>query len=110
MATGPSCHLVWFVVDLPTDVKTGMGLQRMHVGQHVIDLLRREDVAEAFHLVSAHADDFADAGVVGGNSADGKVLLLEHAFQSGPLPSARRIGIVTAVAVFVIDAASGGLL
>ena len=52
----------------------------MHVGQHVVNLLRRKDVAIAFHLVTAHANNFTDAGIVGWNSADRQVLLLEHTF------------------------------
>ena len=82
----------------------------MHVHQQIFNLLRRERLAEARHFFAARADDFSDALIVCREPRQRKEFLFEHAFQPGALLATRRIGLVAASALVVVDAASGGLL
>src|SRR5947208_12992 len=101
-----SCSL-WLIVNRGRSRTT---LQRVHVGQHVIDLLLGKHIAERLHFASAKTDNISDTGVVRTDSTDGQILLLEHAFQPRPLPPASGIRCVAAVAILVVKAASGTLL
>ena len=85
-------------------------LQRVQVGQHVLDLLLVEGVAKAVHFGAAEANDFAHPRIVGGNATDWKVLPFENAFEPRAFSSAGGVGIVAAVAMLVIKVASDSLL
>lgn len=52
----------------------------MQVSQQVVNLLVREHVSKAIHLVPAHANDVLGAVVIGRHPADGKIFPLEKAF------------------------------
>lgn len=82
----------------------------MQVSEQIVDLLLIKNLPVCWHFVSAHFDDIGYAIIVRGHSAHGQILLLENALHTWPLPSTRGVGSVTAVAVIVIDTASGGLL
>lgn len=57
----------------------------MKVCQQIVDLLIRQHISEAVHLVAAIADDISGAIVIRGHTAAGKILALEYAFQTRPL-------------------------
>src|SRR6266536_3430302 len=93
-----------------TRVSAPHGLERVHVDEQVLDLLIGHDLAEAFHFAAPVLDDVADAGVVGRQSAQGQVLLLEDALQAGALLSTRGVGFVAAIAVIVVELSARTLL
>jgi len=82
----------------------------VHVSQQVLDLLVGHDLAEAFHFGAAVLDDVGDAVVVGGESAEWKILVLENALHAGTFFAAGGIGFVAAVAIIVVEFAARGLL
>src|SRR5215472_12993997 len=43
--------------------------QAVQIRQQVVDLVIREHVAEAFHLIAAQANDFAHPLIIGGHAA-----------------------------------------
>ena len=55
-------------------------LQSVEIGEQILNILRVENLAVAGHVRTAVANDVGDAVVVSGQSAEGKVLVLEDAF------------------------------
>src|SRR5271170_4547674 len=86
------------------------GLQRVQVCQQVLNLLLRHDLAETFHLGPAVLDDVCNTLIVRGESANRQILLLENALQSRAFLATRRIGLMTAVAIVVVEFSARGLL
>src|ERR1700683_2017847 len=82
----------------------------MQVGQQILHVLPAQHLAVARHIGTAVANNVRDAVVIRGQSGVGKILMLENALQARTFLSLRGIGPVTAVAVVVIELASGGLL
>ena len=85
-------------------------LQRVQIRQQVLDLLVGHDLAEAFHLRSAILDDVGHTLVVCRQSAYGQVLMLKDAFQAGTFLPARRIRLMAAIAIVVVEFSALGLL
>ena len=52
----------------------------MQIRHQIINLLIRQHVSEAIHLVAAHTNDVPYSIIVCGHAADGKILSLEQAF------------------------------
>lgn len=73
-------------------------------------MLVGHDLAETFHFGAAILDDVGDTVVVGGESAERKILVLENAFHARAFFAAGGIGFVAAVAIVVVELAAGGLL
>jgi len=87
-----------------------VSLQRVQVGQEIVHLLLIEHLAKALHFAAAVTNDFAHALIIGRQSAERQVLLLENAFHARALLAARRVGLVAAVAILVVEPPSGRLL
>src|SRR5882762_3306593 len=85
-------------------------LQRVQIGEQILNVLLAESLAVARHLVAPQANDVGDALVICGKSAERKILMLEHALQTWPLLSLGGIWLVATLAVRVVDFAPGGLL
>jgi len=85
-------------------------LQSVQIGQQVVDLLLREHLAEALHIVAAQADDVADSVVICGHSTNGEVLSLEDSLQARPFTIFGRVGGMTAIAILIVDVPPGSLL
>lgn len=82
----------------------------MKVGNQVLDLLVGHYLPESFHLGPSVFHDIGDTLVVGGQSAQRQVLILENAFQSWTFLSMTGIGLVAAVAIVIVEFASSRLL
>lgn len=82
----------------------------MQIRQQIVDLLLIKHLAKGRHLIPAHADDVGDAFIVRRHAAHGQILLFEQVLHAWPLPSSRRVGLMTAIAVVVVNAASRSLL
>src|SRR5215469_3258033 len=82
----------------------------MQVGDHLVHLLRRENISEPLHLVSAQNDDVSDSIVARRHATLTQILLLEHPFETGPLAPARGIRRMATVAILVVNVAAVGLL
>src|SRR5437879_4031184 len=85
-------------------------LQRVQIGEQILNVLLAESLAVARHLVAPQANDVGDALVIRGKSAERKILMLEHALQTWPLLSLGGIWLMATIAVRVVDFAAGGLL
>jgi len=81
----------------------------VQIKQQAIDLILRQCAAEGGHVAAAGEDDFANTLVVGGKAALGKIWVFEYALQTWAFTSVRGVGLVTAVALVVIDAAANDL-
>src|ERR1700680_4604237 len=90
--------------------RTHTELQSMEIRQQIVDLLLIENLGVAGHFVAAETNYVGDAIVVGGHPAHRKILPPKHAFHAGTLPSPRRVGRMTAVAIVVVDPAPCNLL
>ena len=88
----------------------GFDLQRVHVSQQVLHILRGQYLTVSRHIRTAVADNVGHALVVGRQTGLRKKFILEHTLQSRTFFPPRRIRPVTAVAVVVVDPASSGLL
>jgi len=84
--------------------------QRVQVRQQILDLLLRHDLTEPWHHVATREDHFADAFVIGRHSALRQELLFENALQAVALFVARRVRIVAAIAMLVVEPAARSLL
>ena len=82
----------------------------MHIREQILYLLLIQSLSEPRHLAPAESNDFADALVVGGNTALRKKRLLENSFESWPLFPAGRVRFVALIAVPVINTSSCDLL
>jgi hypothetical protein len=82
----------------------------MQVRKQVVNILRTQRLAIAGHLFAAEADDIGNALIVGRQSTQRKVLVLEHALERRPFPAAVGIWLVAAVAMRIVDLPSGSLL
>lgn len=82
----------------------------MQIGQQILHVLLAEFLTEAWHLVSAKANDVADPLIVRGKAAQREEFMLEHALESRALFAARRIRLVAAIAIVIIDTAARRLL
>ncbi len=85
-------------------------LKRVQVSQQILHALLVQRLAVARHFVAAKADDLAGAVVIRRQPAHWKVLVLEYALQSWAFFPFGGIRPMAAVAVVVINLASGGLL
>ena len=85
-------------------------LQRVQIGEEVVDLFLGEHLAEAFHLVAAQADDVADPVIIRGHSACAQVLVLKNAFKARAFAIFGRISGVATFAVLIVNVAARGLL
>jgi hypothetical protein len=86
------------------------GLQGMQIHQQIVDLLLIEHRGKARHFFASQANNLGYALVIGGQSAHFEIGTLEDIFHARALTSSGRIGGVAAVAIVVIEAATGGLL
>src|SRR5271163_615529 len=84
--------------------------QRVQIRQQIIDLLLIKNLGEAWHLVASQANYIGDPVIIRRHATHRQILPLENAFHAGPLPSARRVGFMTPVAIIVVNLASGDLL
>lgn len=82
----------------------------MQVGEQVLNLLVGHHLAESLHFAAAVLDDLTDALVIGGQSAQRQVLLLENTFERRTFLAARGVRLMAAIAVFVVKFPAGGLL
>ena len=81
----------------------------MQVGDKMVHLLRRENISEPLHLVSAEDDNVSDSIVVRRHAAPTQIWFLEHRFETGSLAPAGRIRRVAAVAILIVNVAAVGL-
>lgn len=65
----------YLVIEFPDPV-----LKSVEIGEQILQILSVENLAVAGHLRTAVANDVRDAIVVGGKSAERKILVLEDAF------------------------------
>jgi len=99
------------IFQLPDDVRIRrFASQRVQVSEQIIDLLLRENLAEALHLITSVKNDVGGAGIVRRHSTHSKVLPLKNTFEARPLALAGRVRGVAAVAILVVDVAPGNLL
>ena len=82
----------------------------MQIGQQVLHILPVQHLAIARHIRAAIANNLAHAVVVGGQSGLRKILMLKYAFQSRAFFPFGRISMMAAVAIVIVNFASGGLL
>jgi hypothetical protein len=82
----------------------------MHIRQQILQLLLIECLPECWHFAPAQANNLTHSIVISRQTAYGQVLLLEDAFEPGPLFAARGIRFMAPVTMAVINTASGGLL
>lgn len=82
----------------------------MQIGQQIRDVLRAELLAITGHFVAAHPDDVGDPLVVGRQTAEGKIFVLEDSLETGAFLAAGGIGLVAAVALDSVDPAPRSLL
>lgn len=85
-------------------------LQCVQVRQQILDLLLVQFLAVARHFFSAQSNDVGDTLVVRRKAAQRKVFVLEDSLEAWTLFAARGVGLVAAIALGVVDLASGGLL
>src|SRR5579862_5031433 len=85
-------------------------LQRVQVRQEVLYVLRAQLLAVRRHFVAAQANDVGDPLVIGGQTAQRKIFVLEDSLEPRPLFAFRRIRLMTAVALGIVDFAAGRLL
>src|SRR5713226_1698866 len=85
-------------------------LQCVQVGQQVLHLLLRHDLAKTWHHVATGKDHLTDAIVVGRHSALRQELLFENSLQAAALLVAGRIWLVAAVAMLIVEPSTSGLL
>src|SRR5713226_6174665 len=90
--------------------RRAVSLQRVQVGQEIVHLLLIEHLAKPLHFAAAVTNDFAHAVIIGRQSAERQVLLLENAFHARALLAARGVGLMAAVAILVVEPPSGRLL
>jgi hypothetical protein len=82
----------------------------MQIRQQILQILLAEFLIEAWHLVSPKTDDVADAVIIRGQAAQREVFVLEHSLQSRAFSAMGRIWLMAAIALGIVDAASGCLL
>ena len=85
-------------------------LQRVQIREQILNVLRVQSLAIARHFIAAKPDDVGNALVVGRQTAERKIFVLEYSLQPGPLFPAAGIGLVATVAAVVVDSAPGRLL
>jgi hypothetical protein len=85
-------------------------LQRVHVGQKILNLLLAQGLAVAWHSVAPPANNDRDSLVIRRKSAQRKVLMLENALQSRTFLALGGIRLMAAVALRVVDFSPGNLL
>src|SRR5208283_2927859 len=85
-------------------------LQRVQISQQILDLLVGHDLVETLHFCPAKLDDIDHALVIRGQSAQRKILMFENSLQAGAFLAMRRIGLMAAVAIVVVESSAGGLL
>jgi hypothetical protein len=71
----------------------------MQIREQILHVLCVQRLTISGHLISAEADDVDDALIVGGQSAQRKIFVLENALQGWSLFAAVGIRLMTAVAV-----------
>ena len=82
----------------------------MQIRQQIIDLLLREFLAVARHLVATVPDQVPGTLIVCRHSAYRKVLFSKHTLEARPLPLTRRVGFVAAITILVVNMPAGSLL
>jgi hypothetical protein len=89
--------------------RTTKTLQRVEIGEEIVELLLGERAADGGHHIAAAENGLADESFVGGQTA-GQELLLEQAFEAGAILSGDGVRVVAGGASLLIEMASGGLL
>ena len=84
-------------------------LQSVQVSYKVLDLLIGEHILETLHLAAAQANDVGNPLIVRRQAARRKIGFLKHMLQAWPMTFPRGIGGMAAVAILVIEVASGPL-
>ena len=82
----------------------------MQIGQQILHLLLRYGLPEGGHHIAAGHDYLAHPLIVRGHTTLGQELFFENSLQAAPLLIARRVRLVAAIAILVIEAPSRGLL
>ena len=65
---------------MKTVPRTDRALKRVQVREQILNILRVQGLAVGGHFIATEADDIGDALVVGGQSAERKIFVLEHPF------------------------------
>ena len=82
----------------------------MQICEKILNVLRVQRLTVAGHFVAAEADDVGHSLVVGGQSAQRKVFVLEDSLEGRALFAPAGIRLMAAIAVGVVDSAAGRLL
>lgn len=82
----------------------------MQIRKQILDLLVRHDLVKTLHLGASILNDVSYALIIGGESAQRQVLMFEDAFETRTLFAVRRVRLVAAVTIVVIQLAASGLL
>ena len=85
-------------------------LERVHVGEKIVNLLLVQDLTESVHLGATVANNLSDPFVVGRKPADIKVRLPKNGLEAGSLLASGGVRLVATVAVGVIKPAPRSLL
>jgi len=82
----------------------------MQVGQQILDVLLTQLLAISWHFISPQVDDIADPLIVGRQTAQRQIFMLEHALEARAFFAASGIGLMTTVALGIVNLASRCLL
>lgn len=86
-----------------------IGLERVQIGQQIVDLLLIERVAEAGHHVAPVKDGLLNVLIGGGQSA-GQIGLAKYAFESRSVQRSLLVGVVATGALLLIEQVAAQLL
>ena len=108
-------HFRIYPFDDPTKTHKSRALRELHlqgmqIRQQVLNILRTQRLAIARHFVAAESDDVGDALVIGGQSAQRKIFMLENSFKPRAFFAVEWNRLMAAVAVGIVNFASSGLL
>jgi len=82
----------------------------VHIREEIPNVLLAQRLAIGGHFVAAEADDVAHSIIVGRQSAERKIFVLEDSLETRAFLAALGVRLVAAVAVGVVDLAAGRLL
>src|SRR6476646_7809489 len=84
--------------------------ERVQIRQQILHLRLRHYLAKCRHHVAAGHNHLSDAFVIGRHATPREELFLENSPQAAPFLFAGGVGLVTAIAILIIEAPPGCLL